>query len=383
MRHAADELALAAASVISQLDMRGEQFPILLAGGMLKESAWLAARRPPAHGRSRAARDRRPADRTARGRRGAAGDCRSPRRRARAALYRLPSIHTAHLRLGYGAQAVIIERFEDDDALSSALATRVLETIVARPALVLGLPTGRTPLGLYRELRERSRGDRIDWSQVRTFNLDEFAGLDPFASEQLSRLSCRPSCSITCRSIAANIGFLNGAAPDLLAECRRYEEAIEAAGGIDLQILGIGANGHIGFNEPADGLCAHTHVAELEQESREANAQRFGGDWTNVPARALSMGMATILNAREIVLIATGAEKADAVHGMIEGLITTRLPASLLQVHPRVTVMLDRAARPESCLAVRSTRAAAARCPRRSLHGSDRRTCGGARSPSV
>ena len=87
-------------------------------------------------------------------------------------------------------------------------------------------------------------------------------------------------------------------APDLKAECRRYEEAIEAAGGIDLQILGIGANGHIGFNEPADGLCAHTHVAELEQESREANAQRFGGDWTNVPERALSMGMATILNAR-------------------------------------------------------------------------------------
>ena len=142
----------------------------------------------------------------------------------------------------------------------------------------------------------------------------------------------------------ANIGFLNGAAPNLVAECRRYDDAIAAAGGIDVQILGIGANGHIGFNEPAAGLCALTHVAELERESRDANAQRFGGDWTKVPARALSMGMATILNAREIVLIATGAEKADAVHGMIEGLITTELPASLLQVHPRVTVMLDRLA---------------------------------------
>ena len=96
----------------------------------------------------------------------------------------------------------------------------------------------------------------------------------------------------------ANIGMLNGRAPDLKAECRRYEAAIAAAGGIDLQILGIGANGHIGFNEPADGLCAHTHIAELEQESREANAQWFGGDWTAVPARALSMGMATILGAR-------------------------------------------------------------------------------------
>lgn len=238
---------------------------------------------------------------------------------------------------------MIIERFEDDAALSSALATRVLETIVARPTLVLGLPTGRTPLGLYRELRERSRGDRIDWSQVRTFNLDEFAGLAPsnpnsyrayMQAELFEHVSIDP----------AHIGFLDGAAPDLLEECRRYEASIAAIGGIDLQILGIGANGHIGFNEPADGLCAFTHVAELEQESREANAQRFGGTWTDVPSRALSMGMATILNAREIILIATGAEKADAVHGMIEGLITTRLPASLLQVHPRVTVMLDAAA---------------------------------------
>jgi glucosamine-6-phosphate deaminase len=138
-----------------------------------------------------------------------------------------------------------------------------------------------------------------------------------------------------------NIGFLNGAAPDLVAECRRYEAAIETAGGIDLQILGIGANGHIGFNEPADGLCAHTHIAELEPETRAANAPRFGGDWRRVPERALSMGMSTILNAREVVLIATGEEKADAVRGMVEALISTRLPASILQVHPRVTVMLD------------------------------------------
>ena len=236
-----------------------------------------------------------------------------------------------------------IERFDDDETLSAALATHVLEHIVARPSLVLGLPTGRTPLKLYRELRERSGGDRIDWSRVRTFNLDEFAGLDashPNSYRAFMQAELFDHVSID----AANIGFLNGAATDLKAECRRYEEAIEQAGGIDLQILGIGANGHIGFNEPASGLCARTHVAELEPESREANAQRFGGDWRNVPERALSMGMATILNAREIVLIATGEEKADAVHGMIEGLITTGLPASILQVHPRVTVMLDRAA---------------------------------------
>ena len=258
-----------------------------------------------------------------------------------------------------------VERFEDDEALSSALATRVLETILARPNLVLGLPTGRTPLGLYRELRERSSlsrrpgrrsaereggsptakadADRINWAQVRTFNLDEFAGLAP-SSPNSYRAYMQAELFDHVSIDPANIGFLNGAAPDLVAECRRYDDAIAAAGGIDVQILGIGANGHIGFNEPAAGLCALTHVAELEQESREANAQRFGGDWTRVPARALSMGMATILNAREIILIATGAEKADAVRGMIEGLITTELPASLLQVHPRVTVMLDRLA---------------------------------------
>lgn len=238
---------------------------------------------------------------------------------------------------------MIIQRFDDEDTLASALATLVLETIVATPSLVLGLPTGRTPVALYRELRERSRGDRLDWSRVRTFNLDEFAGVSPadpgsyrafMQAELFAHVSIDP----------ANVGMLDGTAPDLKAECRRYDTAIAAAGGIDVQILGIGANGHIGFNEPADGLCARTHIAELQQGSREANAHLFGGDWHAVPERALSMGMATILGAKQIVLMATGAEKAEAVAGMIGGLITPRLPASFLQVHPGVTVMLDAAA---------------------------------------
>ena len=245
---------------------------------------------------------------------------------------------------------VDIERFDIEAALSAALATRILALIVARPRVVLGLPTGRTPLGLYRELRERSGHSlparsqepkaAVDWSQVRTFNLDEFAGLDP-ASPQSYRAFMQEELFDHVSIDHARVGFLNGAAPDLKAECRRYEAAIAAAGGIDLQILGIGANGHIGFNEPAEGLCATTHIAHLEKATRKANAQGFGGEWTAVPERALSMGMATILGAKEIVLIATGAQKADAVYGMVEGLITTLLPASLLQVHPRVTVMLD------------------------------------------
>lgn len=238
---------------------------------------------------------------------------------------------------------MIIQRFDDEDTLASALATLVLETIVATPSLVLGLPTGRTPVALYRELRERSRGDRIDWSRVRTFNLDEFAGVssaDPGSYRAFMQAELFDHVSID----PANIGMLDGTAPDLKIECRRYDTAIAAAGGIDVQILGIGANGHIGFNEPADGLCARTHIAELQQGSREANAHLFGGDWHAVPECALSMGMATILGAKRIVLMATGAEKAAAVAGMIEGLITPRLPASFLQVHPGVTVMLDAAA---------------------------------------
>jgi glucosamine-6-phosphate deaminase len=233
---------------------------------------------------------------------------------------------------------VTIQRFEDEETLASALATRVLECLVANPRVVLGLPTGRTPLAFYRELRERSGS--LDWSGVRTFNLDEFVGLDqrhPGSYGAFMRAELFDHVSID----PAHVNIPNGRAADLKAECRRYDAAIAEAGGIDLQILGIGANGHIGFNEPAEGLCAHTHIAELEQASREANAQLFGGDWHAVPERALSMGMATILGARNIVLMATGEEKADAVYGLVEGLITPGLPASFLQVHPRVTVMLD------------------------------------------
>ena len=233
---------------------------------------------------------------------------------------------------------MIIQRFDDEDALASALATRVLECILANPALVLGLPTGRTPLAFYRQLRERSAD--LDWSGVRAFNLDEFVGIDKTHPGAYHAYMCRELFDHVSID-PANIQIPNGRAEDLKAECRRYEDAIAAAGGIDLQILGIGTNGHIGFNEPGDGLCAHTHIAELEQKSRESNAQPFGGDWRAVPERAISMGMATILGARSVVLMATGAKKADAVYGLVDGLITPKLPASFLQVHPRVTVMLD------------------------------------------
>jgi glucosamine-6-phosphate deaminase len=238
---------------------------------------------------------------------------------------------------------VNIQRFDHEDALAAALAARLLDAIHRNPQLVLGLPTGRTPLSLYRELRKRTARGHVDWSRVRTFNLDEFAGLggaDPGSYRAFMEAELFRDVPID----PSHIGMLDGRAPDLADECRRYESAIAAAGGIDIQILGIGANGHIGFNEPGPELHARTHLATLRPSTREANAVRFGGDPERVPAQALSMGMATILGAREIVMIAIGEKKADCVAGMINGVITTRLPASFLQVHPRVTVMLDRGA---------------------------------------
>jgi glucosamine-6-phosphate deaminase len=134
---------------------------------------------------------------------------------------------------------------------------------------------------------------------------------------------------------------LNGTAPDPDEECRRYERAIAEAGGIDLQILGIGTNGHIGFNEPAPTLVARTHRVTLKAETRRSNAAFFGGDPASVPAEALSMGMATILHSREIVLLATGARKAACVERVVNGPLTTELPASFLQLHYDVDIMLD------------------------------------------
>jgi len=238
---------------------------------------------------------------------------------------------------------VLIETFDNEEALASALAERLIDAVTRSPRLVLGLPTGRTPIALYRELRRRTREGRIDWSDVHTFNLDEFVGLGGHDAGSY-RAYMQAELFDHIGLDAAHIEMLDGRAADLALECERYERAIAGLGGIDIQVLGIGANGHIGFNEPADGLHARTHVATLLPGTRDANAALFGGDPARVPERALSMGMGTILSARHVVLVATGAEKRDAVAGMVHGLVTPTLPASFLQVHPRVTVMLDRVA---------------------------------------
>jgi len=238
---------------------------------------------------------------------------------------------------------VKISVFDNERVLARTLAVQIAATLGQRPALVLGLATGRTPIRLYHELGTLSAHGQADFSRATTFNLDEFAGIAGdhpgsyrvFMQEHLfSRVNLPPE----------QIHFLNGAAPDPDAECARYETAIAAAGGIDLQILGIGTNGHIGFNEPSRSLEARTHRVTLKASTRRSNASLFGGDPDKVPAHALSMGMATILHARRIVLVATGKLKARCIERMIKGPIETKMPASFLQIHRDVELVLDRAA---------------------------------------
>ena len=233
--------------------------------------------------------------------------------------------------------------FKDDRVLAKTLASQIVQAIAETPDLVLGLPTGRSPIRLYHELGALHARGAVDFSRVTTFNLDEFLGVAPnhpgsyraFMEEHLfSRVNIPPE----------RINVLNGVAPDPLAECARYERAIVDAGGIDLQLLGIGTNGHIGFNEPARELAGATHRVVLKASTRRSNAALFGGNEADVPREALSMGMATILRARRIVMIATGKLKASCVDRAVNGPITTRMPASFLQLHRDVEVCLDEAA---------------------------------------
>jgi glucosamine-6-phosphate deaminase len=236
--------------------------------------------------------------------------------------------------------------FDTASALARALAGHIARALAAQPTLVLGLPTGRTPVPLYRELVRLHDAGRADFSGATTFNLDEFLGVgasDPRSYRAFMQRHLFDHVNLPPR----RIHFLNGGVrpgPDVQRECNRYERAIERAGGIDLQILGLGTNGHIGFNEPARALVARTHCTRLKPATRRANAPMFGSRVGAVPREALSMGMATILHAKRIVLLATGSTKARCVERMIMGPVTPRLPASFLQLHRHVEVWIDRPA---------------------------------------
>jgi len=231
----------------------------------------------------------------------------------------------------------------DANAVARRLAARVADALRANPSLVLGLPTGRTPLLLYEELVRLAKDGKADFAAATTFNLDEFIGI-PATHPGSYRSFMQRHLFDHVNIDPSRINFLDGSAPDAEAEGCRYEKAIEKAGGIDLLILGIGTNGHVGFNEPSRGLAARTHRVTLKPETRRSNAALFGGDPEAVPAEALSMGMGTIFDARSVVLVATGERKAPCVEQLVSGPITTELPASFLQLHANVEIMLDKAA---------------------------------------
>jgi glucosamine-6-phosphate deaminase len=236
--------------------------------------------------------------------------------------------------------------FESAAALARAAARDVARRLAARPGLVLGLPTGNTPIPLYVELVRLHAAHRVDFSRATTFNVDEFLGLAP-GDPRSYRAFMRQHLFDRVNLAARRIHFLNGAVRGRAAiarECQRYERAIARAGGIDVQLLGLGTNGHIGFNEPGRALVAPTHCTRLTPATRRANASLFDGRAAAVPREALSMGMATILHARRVVLLATGAAKARCVERMIRGPVTPELPASFLQLHANGEVWLDRAA---------------------------------------
>jgi glucosamine-6-phosphate deaminase len=198
-------------------------------------------------------------------------------------------------------------------------------------------------LPLYRALAERHRAGTIDLSDVTTFNVDEFVGCaegDRGSYRAFMQRHLFDHVNVQAR----RIHFLDGRAADLRAECARFERLLARAGGLDLLIAGLGVNAHIGFNEPAAQLIARTHVARLAPSTRRANAGWFGGRVSAVPRAGLTMGIATLLDARTIFVLATGAEKAEAVATLLSGRVSCRAPASLLQLHPDCEAWVDHAA---------------------------------------
>ncbi|MGH7993614.1 MAG: glucosamine-6-phosphate deaminase [Limisphaerales bacterium] len=225
---------------------------------------------------------------------------------------------------------------------ATSIAARLLAGIIRKkPTAVLGLATGSTPLLLYRELARM----KLDWSRVVTFNLDEYVGLPPehpqsyhsFMWENLFR-----HVNISKK----NVHIPDGQVKDIPEFCAEYEKQIRAAGGIDLQVLGIGTDGHIGFNEPTSSLASRTRLTTLTSQTRRDNARFFASE-EQVPCHVITMGIGTILEARQCLLLAFGEKKARAVAKTVEGPVTAMHPASALQQHPNVTVCLDEAAASE------------------------------------
>ena len=240
----------------------------------------------------------------------------------------------------YGNMKIFVA--DDYDAMSKICADLIAAQMQSKPEGVLGLATGSTPVGTYKELIRRHKAGELDFSSVTTFNLDEYFPIrksndqsyDFFMKEQLFN---------HVNIDFARLNIPNGEASDIAAECDAYEAKIKAAGGIDFQILGIGLNGHIGFNEPEDAFPARTHQVTLDDSTIEANA-RFFASKDEVPKQAITMGIGTIMMAKTVLLMINGTKKANIAKQTILDDITPRVPASVLQLHQNVFVVLDKEA---------------------------------------
>jgi glucosamine-6-phosphate deaminase len=226
-------------------------------------------------------------------------------------------------------------------AVGRYAARLIADTLARRPDPVLGVATGSSPLATYAELATLVRGG-LDLTRATAFALDEYVGLDPVHPEAHLSVIHR-DVTVPLGLDPARVHVPNGAAADLGAACSDYEAAIEAADGIDVQLLGIGANGHIGFNESASSLGSRTRVKTLAPRPRRDNARFFGGEAAAVPVHCLTQGIGTILRARSVRLVVTGETKAAAVSAMGEGPLGAYCPASALQLHERATVVVDEA----------------------------------------
>ncbi|OAB34876.1 glucosamine-6-phosphate deaminase [Paenibacillus macquariensis subsp. defensor] len=229
--------------------------------------------------------------------------------------------------------------FKTEEDFVQTGANLIASLVQSKPNAVLGLATGSSPIGIYTRLAEMNKKGLVSFSQVSAYNLDEYVGISGDHSQSYKTFM-KENLFNHIDIDLQNTHIPNANAEDLEAECKAYDLALEQNGPVDIQILGIGSNGHIGFNEPDDHLYGGTHVIDLMEETLEANA-RFFASLDEVPKQAITMGVASIMKARQIILLARGAGKAEAVKAALQGPITTQCPASLLQCHPNVIVLLD------------------------------------------
>ncbi len=223
------------------------------------------------------------------------------------------------------------------DELSSKAAAMICAQVVLKPDCVLGLATGSSPLGTYAKMIEKYENGEVDFSKVSSINLDEYVGLDG-SNDQSYRYFMNTNLFTKINIDLSRTNVPNGCAADLKKECEAYDALIEQSGGIDLQLLGIGLDGHIGFNEPDKHFEKATHEVELDPSTIEANARFFESE-ADVPRKAVTMGMGGIMSAKRVLLIANGANKKDIIERAFFGPITPEVPASILQLHPDLTVI--------------------------------------------